>query len=335
MKNTLFGLLALFCFSAEAGVKLNDLVLTQDQQQAWLQMDFQGQGDWDLSYRQDAGKLVIDFSQLSYLTAVDRLKPEPGLVKAVSWVKRPGNKLRLVVEARIKTAFVFVLLDKTLWLILAPQEISLQQIQSQLRAQRILSGKSTAGLKQLALFGSLADSVQNRIKGVSWRKGCPVPLHRLAYLQLPFIDPKGVDRRGELIVHADVAKQVTAIFQQLYLQGFPIEKMQLVADFKASDPASMSANNTSAFNCRANTSDPSRFSKHSYGKAIDINPRWNPYVRKSLVLPKNGKAFVDRSLDLPGMIDKTSICYRLFKRHGWRWGGDWRTLKDYQHFQAR
>ena len=23
---------------------------------------------------------------------------------------------------------------------------------------------------------------------------------------------------------------------------------------------------------------------------------------------------------------------RVFKQHGWRWGGDWRSCKDYQHF---
>jgi len=33
------------------------------------------------------------------------------------------------------------------------------------------------------------------------------------------------------------------------------------------------------------------------------------------------------------MIDRDDLCNRLFIEHGFRWGGDWRSSKDYQHFE--
>ena len=58
----------------------------------------------------------------------------------------------------------------------------------------------------------------------------------------------------------------------------------------------------------------------------------NPYIDGDRVAPGNGAKYVDRSLGLPGMIDHDDLCYKLFKKHGWSWGGDWKGDKDYQHF---
>jgi len=33
------------------------------------------------------------------------------------------------------------------------------------------------------------------------------------------------------------------------------------------------------------------------------------------------------------MIRKGDLCYQLFIDHGFTWGGEWKSLKDYQHFQ--
>ncbi|WP_336246075.1 MULTISPECIES: M15 family metallopeptidase [Anaerovoracaceae] len=33
------------------------------------------------------------------------------------------------------------------------------------------------------------------------------------------------------------------------------------------------------------------------------------------------------------MIHKNDFIYKLFKKHGFTWGGDWKALKDYQHFE--
>jgi hypothetical protein len=33
------------------------------------------------------------------------------------------------------------------------------------------------------------------------------------------------------------------------------------------------------------------------------------------------------------MINIDSVCYKIFKKYGWEWGGDWTSIKDCQHFE--
>ncbi|MGN0732105.1 MAG: M15 family metallopeptidase [Treponema sp.] len=32
-------------------------------------------------------------------------------------------------------------------------------------------------------------------------------------------------------------------------------------------------------------------------------------------------------------IDENDLAYKLFTEHGFKWGGSWQELKDYQHFE--
>ncbi|MFW6031301.1 MAG: M15 family metallopeptidase [Myxococcota bacterium] len=95
----------------------------------------------------------------------------------------------------------------------------------------------------------------------------------------------------------------------------------------------MEANNTSAFNCRRMTSG-SRWSEHAYGTAIDVNPIQNPYVRGAVVQPPAGEAYVDRTATRKGMLRAGGPVVGAFAEAGWKWGGEWRTMKDYQHFSV-
>ena len=36
--------------------------------------------------------------------------------------------------------------------------------------------------------------------------------------------------------------------------------------------------------------------------------------------------------DFPGLITEEGICYHAFTKRGWKWGGTWKNVKDYQHF---
>jgi hypothetical protein len=164
----------------------------------------------------------------------------------------------------------------------------------------------------------------------SWRPGCPVPLSDLRYLTMTHQGFDGQDHRGEMVVSARVAGDVVEVFETLYVAGFPIRSMRLVDDFGGDDDASMAADNTSAFNCRAVTGGTS-FSQHSYGEAIDVNPVENPYVLGDTVLPPSGRAYLSRP-DLPGVIHGGDVVVRAFESIGWSWGGYWRSPIDYQHF---
>lgn len=166
----------------------------------------------------------------------------------------------------------------------------------------------------------------------SWREGCPVPLTDLRYLTLGYVDFDGVVRTGELVVHADVAESVVTVFATLFEAGYPIRSMRLVDDFGASDNASMAADNTSAFNCRAITGGTA-WSEHAYGRAIDLNPVENPYVRGSHVAPDAGEAYAARP-DLPGVVHDGDLVVQAFAAAGWQWGGHWDSPLDYQHFSV-
>jgi len=167
----------------------------------------------------------------------------------------------------------------------------------------------------------------------SWREGCPTPIADLVYLRLSHVGFDGAVHEGELVVHKNVADEVAAIFQVLYDQRFPIEKMRLIDDYQGDDDASMADNNTSAFNCRFVLDKPGVFSKHSEGKAIDINPRVNPMVLGKTVLPPGGTEFLRPTAKTLGMLRNGAAGVAEFLRRGWTWGGSWKTLKDYQHFE--
>ena len=189
-----------------------------------------------------------------------------------------------------------------------------------------------------ATISSITPEIKNRmIKGNSWREGCPVSLQDLRYLQVTHKNFSGREQRGEIIVHKDVAVEVKQIFKELYEIGYPIRKMKLVSDYKGSDWQSIEADNTSAFNCRKATGSKN-WSKHSYGKAIDLNSIENPYISRSgHISHKASQQYRKRVHKKHSSADKAVLlkndkAVRIFKKHGWKWGGDWSGVKDYQHF---
>lgn len=186
-----------------------------------------------------------------------------------------------------------------------------------------------------AWSGSVApldDELAQAMTGVSWRPGCPVGLEALAVLSVPHWTPESGLSRGQLVVAAEVADEVLSVFRELYGARFPITRMEPVHVFGGSDDASMAADNTSAFNCRPVTGGSS-YSRHSYGTAIDLNPLRNPYVRGERVLPPEGREWLERDAR-PGVITADGVAVAAFARIGWKWGGAWRSSKDYQHFST-
>lgn len=182
-------------------------------------------------------------------------------------------------------------------------------------------------------FEPLSKEVISRIKGVSWKNGAPVKLDDLSYVKVVYWGFDNKEHIGELVVHKKVAEEITQIFKELYEAKFAIEKMKLIDEYGASDDLSMADNNTSAFCFREVAGKKGTLSKHSYGIAIDINPVQNPYVKGKRISPEAGKEYMDRVNVRKGMVVKNDICYKAFKERGWIWGGEWKTLKDYQHFQ--
>lgn len=180
----------------------------------------------------------------------------------------------------------------------------------------------------------IPDTVWQRMQGKSYPEGCPVKRSELRYLRLTYCGVDGKDRVGEMVCNKSVASKFVEIFRELHRQHYVIERMQLIDDYDADDVRSMEANNTSCFCYRAVTGGKT-VSKHGRGLAIDINPLYNPYVKGNKVSPPSGRryAFQREKSKFPMKITLQDACYKLFVKHGFKWGGAWRSCKDYQHFE--
>lgn len=181
-------------------------------------------------------------------------------------------------------------------------------------------------------IAEIDDETRARIEPISWRPGCPVGLEGLRLLTFPHVTFDGDVAVGELIVAAEVADQIGDVFRQLFEAEYPIQRIELVDNYGGNDLASMQANNTSAFNCREVAGKPGVWSNHALGLAIDLNPLMNPYVSGSFVDPPEGVDYLDRSDVRLGMVVAGDPAVQAFLAMGWRWGGNWTGLKDYQHF---
>ena len=189
-------------------------------------------------------------------------------------------------------------------------------------------------------YEPLSDTVKDKITGISYpENGCTVPYEDLNYVGLLYIDFNGEEQAGELICNKAIAQDMVEIFYELYQNDYRIERIRLIDEYEGDDTLSMMDNNTSCFNYRV-VDGTTNLSKHALGCAIDINPFYNPYVvfnkdgtGETYISPKGSEPYTDRSLDFPYKIDENDLCYKLFIEHGFTWGGNWNSCKDYQHFQ--
>lgn len=185
-------------------------------------------------------------------------------------------------------------------------------------------------------YEPLTDMVKTRIYGFSYKEDCTVPYEDLRYVKVLFYNFDGKTDEGEIICNRQIAQDLVEIFYELYQNSYPIEKIRLVDEYQADDDASCADNNSSCFNYRV-IAGSKRLSKHALGMAIDINPFYNPYITypngTERISPAGSEPYADRNADLPHMIQKGDLCYNLFLTHGFTWGGEWKSVKDYQHFE--
>jgi peptidoglycan LD-endopeptidase CwlK len=162
-------------------------------------------------------------------------------------------------------------------------------------------------------------------------EGISIPVNIVDNLRLVNVTYYSFDKRlhrGQLVIHKDLVDDIKEIFQVLRNKKFPVEKVIPIVKYKWSDEKSMRDNNTSAFNYRF-IKGQDRLSNHATGRAIDINPFLNPQITDGVSYP-SGAVYNPK---VPGTISVNSLVAKEFKKRGWKWGGNWRTTKDYQHFE--
>jgi len=163
--------------------------------------------------------------------------------------------------------------------------------------------------------------------------GKNIPESIIADVRLVDVYYYGFDEKlhkGQLVVHKEVVLDIIEIFELIRETRFPINKVIPISKYSWSDEKSMLDNNTSAFNYRY-ISGTRVISNHASGLAIDINPGLNPYIKNGISLPANCIYDTTKA----GTISANSDLVKEFKKKGWKWGGDWKSLKDYQHFEKK
>ncbi len=126
----------------------------------------------------------------------------------------------------------------------------------------------------------------------------------LVTITVPIKDENGVPSTMQLRVHKSLTREFMGAFQDMYAIGFPV---------RAAD--------TDTYNWRSMVSGRNR-SHHSYGCVVDLNWGSNPMIGKT-----EGKY-------RPG-VDPYSVTPQvvaIWKKHGFYWGGAWKSSKDYMHF---
>ena len=166
-----------------------------------------------------------------------------------------------------------------------------------------------------------------------WREGCPATRTDLRRVEVNHHRFDGTVGRGVLVVNRDVAETVADIFTRLFDEEFPIRRMRPVERYGGDSNASLAADNTSAYNCRRpdQINAPPAASPHANGRAIDINPRENPWrdLRCDCWFPTARTA---PRTPGPGVVVKGGLVWRLFTQRGWVWQNI--DVPDYMHFDT-
>ena len=162
-------------------------------------------------------------------------------------------------------------------------------------------------------------------------EGAKISSSGLRLITADYIGFDGKLHNGQLVCAKDLAAELMLIFRELLEAGYPIEKIEPSCVYGGDDDKIMAANVTSCFNYRT-VANTDTLSLHALGRAVDINPLYNPYIVGEKIMPPAGEPYADRSRDFEHKIDEDDVCYKIFTARGWRWGGHWQTQKDYQHF---
>jgi hypothetical protein len=164
-------------------------------------------------------------------------------------------------------------------------------------------------------------------------KGIVIPQKLKDNLELIDVEYYSMDskaHKGQLLLAKDLSYEVKSIFEEIKNSKFPISKVIPIVKYHWSDSLSMLDNNSSCFNYRS-VKGTKILSSHALGRGIDINPFLNPQFKRGKISPENAHY----NPSIPGTLTESSIVVKAFKKRGWKWGGAWKSTKDYQHFEKK
>ncbi|MBO7067280.1 MAG: M15 family metallopeptidase [Bacteroidaceae bacterium] len=199
--------------------------------------------------------------------------------------------------------------------------------------------KAFGGVDKCFAAEPIPDGVWKRMQGKTYKENPHIGRDDLRHVRALHWDYDDKIHVGEMVCNRLIADRLVQILRKLYDAKYPIQLMVLPDVYNADDETQMRANNTSCFCYRA-IAGSNKLSKHARGVAVDINTLYNPYYKDRndgtrFVQPATAVKYCNRKSSFPYKIDHEDLCFKLFTKAGFEWGGDWKTCKDYQHFELK
>lgn len=126
-----------------------------------------------------------------------------------------------------------------------------------------------------------------------------------------YLDRNGNRQTMNITMHRKLKTEVQAIFKEMANAGFKVIGGNISYRAWGSD---------------AGFSGRFPQSAHTYGHAFDVNPTQNYCIYA------NGNIVGDHYSPGSDPYSVTAPIINIWKQHGFYWGGDWTSLKDYMHF---
>ena len=154
-------------------------------------------------------------------------------------------------------------------------------------------------------------------------------IDQLVIIDVQYISTDNKIHQGQIVTNKKLEDDVKHMFDYMLKNEFIIEKVIPIVAYNWCDSLSMDDNNSYSF-CYRNVS----YSKHAYGTAIDINPRFNPLRWKKENRPNQPEgAVLDTTVN--GTLHPNHIVVEEFRRLGYRWGHTFSKYFDDHHFEKR
>lgn len=244
-----------------------------------------------------------------------------------------------VLTAVFGTAVALVLLSLAVWNAVLTSKLNKaekmynEQVSANERLAAMIEGgtkpSEEAEISERGIKTGIPDEIYDKIFGTTLFDNSPVKKDSLVYLTVPYYNFSGETAIGHMIVNKKAAEDVLDIFEELYKIQYPIEKMDIAEEFdsmqsallNSTELASKGYNNTCALYYSIENGE---FSPHSFGLAIDVNPKINPSRDiYGAPVPKNAGRYANNDnlteTEQRAKITEESEIYKIFTAHGWIW----------------
>lgn len=141
------------------------------------------------------------------------------------------------------------------------------------------------------------------------------PVYQSGALPKGIVEFKVETTSGDRVIRANqsIMTELQQVFHELVIRGFDVRS---ISDFR-----------------------PESTRCHGQGLAIDINIDQNYcidcYDKKNARVGKYYRPASSAETEIDRLSVDQGVVENIFKRHGFCWGGDWRSFKDYMHFSHK